>query len=55
MAEVAVAELALDGDQWYALVGHLDRMRMSQPMWREPSTHPGGRRGEAQVGARGGG
>ena len=31
-AEVAVAELALDDDQWDALVGHLDRVGVAELM-----------------------
>ena len=35
-AEVGVPELALDDDQWHALMRHLDRVRVTQLMRREP-------------------
>ena len=53
-AEVAVAELALDDDQWYAFVRLLDCVRVAQLMSRETSARAGDRRRPAQLGARGG-
>ena len=34
-------QLTLNDDQWNALVGHLDRVRVPQLVRREPSAHPG--------------
>ena len=39
-AEVRVSELPLDHDQRDTFVRHLNRVGMSQLVWREPPSHP---------------
>jgi hypothetical protein len=51
--EVAVAELTLDAHQRYALVGELDGVRVAQLVRSESAPNSGGRRGVAQLCARG--
>jgi hypothetical protein len=53
--EVAVAELALDDDQWHAFVGHLDGVGVAKLVRREASVNARARRPAAQLGTRGGG
>jgi len=43
-------ELALDDDQWDALVGHLDRVRMAQLVRSEATSNAGGHCEMAQGG-----
>jgi hypothetical protein len=38
-AEVGVPELALNDDQWHALMRHLDRVRVTELMRCEPTAH----------------
>ena len=52
--EVAVAELALDDDQWDAFAGHLDGVGVAQLVRREAAAHAGRSGGAGQVGSRGG-
>ena len=47
--EVGVTELSLDHDQRDPLARHLDRMRMSELMRREPATNPGSERGVVEL------
>ena len=37
-AEVAVAELALNDDEWHAFASHLDGVGVTQLVWSEPTT-----------------
>jgi hypothetical protein len=48
-AEVAVAELALDDDQWHAFAGELDGMRVPELVRREAPTDAGREGGPAQL------
>ena len=50
-----MAELALDHDQRDTLVGHLDRVRVTQLMRGEPATHTGKSGGPSELLASGGG
>jgi hypothetical protein len=52
-AKVGVPELALDDNQWYALRGHLDRVRVAELMRGEAPTDAGGRREVAEYGSSG--
>jgi hypothetical protein len=52
--EVAVAELALNHDQWYAFARQLDGVRVAKLVRRKATPNAGGDRGVAQVGAGGG-
>jgi hypothetical protein len=36
-----MAELALDEVQQHALAGELERVRVAQPVWREPASNAG--------------
>ena len=47
--KVGMPELPLDDYQRYAFARHLDRVCMSELMWRQPATHPGRDRGVAQL------
>jgi hypothetical protein len=47
--EVGVAELALDHDRRDPLARHLNRVRVSQLMRREPATDPGRDRGVVEL------
>jgi hypothetical protein len=38
---MCMPELALDHDERHTLVGHLDRVRMAELMWRDPTPDPG--------------
>ena len=40
-AEAGVAQLTLDDDQWHALAGHLDGVRVAQLVRRKAATHAG--------------
>jgi hypothetical protein len=51
-AKVAVPEPALDNDQGYALVGHLNRVSMSKLVWGKPSAHAGSSGGTPELRAR---
>jgi hypothetical protein len=44
-----VAEPALDDDQRYAFVGHLDGVRVAQLVRSEPAANPGELRGASQL------
>jgi hypothetical protein len=44
-----MAELALDHDQRDTLVGHLDRVRVTQLMRGEPATHTGESGGASEL------
>ena len=46
-------ELALDDRQRDPFVGHLDRVRVAELMWREPTPDSRGGGGPAQLAARG--
>jgi hypothetical protein len=50
-AEVAVPELTLDDDQWYALAGHFDRVGVTELVRREASPHAGSGGRSPQLGA----
>jgi hypothetical protein len=47
-------ELALDDDQWHALAGHLDGVRVTELVWREAPPDAGPRCDVSQLGAHGG-
>ena len=47
--EVCVTELSLDHDQRDPLARHLNRMRVSELMRREPATHLGSERGVVEL------
>ena len=47
--KVGVTELTLDNNQWHALVRHLDSVRMTQLMRREPPPHTRLGRGARQL------
>ena len=44
-----MAELALDDDEWDALVGHLDRVGVPQLVRGEPATNTGESGGPSQL------
>ena len=50
---MCMPELALDNDERYTLVSHLDRVRVAELMWREPTPDPRCGGGPAQLAARG--
>jgi hypothetical protein len=43
----------VDDDQRHGFMGHLDRVRVAQLVWREAPPHAGDHGGPAQVGAGG--
>ena len=49
-AEVAVPELALDGDQRHAFARHLDGMGVPELVWPEPAPHSCRGRGAPKLG-----
>jgi hypothetical protein len=51
-AEGRVSELALDDDQWDALAGHLDGVRVAELMWREAAAYAGSNGRVAELRAR---
>jgi hypothetical protein len=53
-AEVRVSELPLDHDERDPFVRHLDRVGVSQLVWREPPSHAGGCGRVMQLFSRGG-
>ena len=50
-AEVAVAELALDDDQWHAFASELDGVGVPELVWREAAPHSCRDGGAPQLGA----
>jgi hypothetical protein len=50
-AEIAVAELALDDDQWHAFARHFDRVGVAELVRRESAPHSCRGGGASQVGA----
>jgi hypothetical protein len=49
-AEVAVSELALDDDQRHAFASHLDRVGVTELMWRQATPHSSRDGGAKQLG-----
>ena len=49
---MGMTELALDDDERDALMDHLDRVRVAELMWREPTPDSRGGGGPAQLPAR---
>src|SRR5438552_9143014 len=54
-AEVAVAELALNHDEWHAFASHLDGAGVTQLVWSEPTADARGGGRAPQLSASGGG